>query len=119
MAKETTAPGSPEANAPARQEVNVQLVPSAQAEQPILSNFTMVHPASGIALVDFGFLDPGSLAAMSNMAKAGKKVPERFNGRLAARVAMPYDVLANLHRQITAVLQAASKSGRRAPDKPA
>ena len=109
MAKETATTPASEAKPPAQHAVNVQLVPSGQADQPILSNFTMVHSASGLALLDFGFLDPAAIAAISNMAKAGKKMPERLNGRLAARVALPYDALANLHRQITAALRSVSK----------
>jgi hypothetical protein len=46
------------------------------------------------------------------MAQAGRKVPERLNGRLAARVALSYDALANLQRQIGALLQAMAKAGK-------
>jgi hypothetical protein len=42
-------------------------------------------------------------------AGSGKKIPERINGRLGARAALPYDVLANLHQQIGRVLQALAK----------
>ena len=119
MAKEPAPPSTTDAKpAPAPQGVNVQLVPSGQSDQPVLSNFTLVHPASGVALIDFGFLDPGALAAISQMARAGKKVPERLNGRLAARVALSYDALANLHRQVGGVLQALAKAGTRAEAKP-
>lgn len=111
MAKESTTAAAGEK--PGAQQVNVQLVPSGQADQPLLSNFTMVRPTAGVALVDFGFIDPGAVAAISGMAKAGKKVPENMNGRLAARVALSYDALANLHRQIGSVLQAA-KTAREA-----
>ena len=116
-AAETAAPAEGKAAA-APQGVNVQLVPSGQSDQPVLSNFTLVHPASGVALIDFGFLDPGALAAISQMAQAGKKVPERLNGRLAARVALSYDALANLNRQIGGVLQAVAKASKRGEAKP-
>jgi hypothetical protein len=97
------------AEAPAAQTLNVQLVPSAQSEQPVLANFTRLHPASGVALIDFGFLDPAALGALSQLARSGKKLPERLNGRLGARIALPYDALATLHRQLTGVLQAIAK----------
>jgi hypothetical protein len=96
--------------APAQQSLNVQLVPAGQSDHPVLANFTAIHPAPGVALIDFGFLDPAALAAISQMAQAGKKVPERLNGRLAARVALSYDALANLHRQLGGVLQAVAKA---------
>jgi hypothetical protein len=92
--------------------VNVQLVPSADSERPVLSNFTTLHPAPGMVLMDFGFLEPGALAALSQMARSGKKMPERINGRLATRVAMSYDSLATLHQQIGRLLQAMSTRGK-------
>ena len=93
----------------AAQSVNLQLVPANGSDQPLLANVTMVQPTAGVALVDFGFLDPAAMAALNSMARAGKKVPERVNGRLAARVAISYEALATLHRQIGALLQAMSR----------
>jgi hypothetical protein len=93
--------------------VNVELIPSNGTDQPILSNMTSIHPAPGVALIDFGFLDPRTLKAFSQLAATGKKLPRRLNGRLAARVALSYEGLAQLHAQIGRVLgvlqQAASK----------
>ena len=39
------------------------------------------------------------------MAQAGKKVPERMQGRLAVRVALSHEALAGLYRQIGGLLQ--------------
>jgi hypothetical protein len=55
------------------------------------------------------------MAALNNMARAGKKVPERVNGRLAARVAISYEALASLHRQIGALLQAVGRREKKQP----
>jgi hypothetical protein len=107
--EEAKAAGAEAAPAAAAQGVNIQLVPAGQSEQPILSNFTLIHPSSGVALIDFGFLDPGALNAISQLSRSGKKIPERLNGRLGARVALPYDALANLHQQLGRVLQAVTK----------
>lgn len=100
---------SADAGQPEKRAVNVQLVPSADSERPVLSNFTLLHPAPGVALIDFGFLEPGALAALSQMARTGKKMPESISGRLATRVALSYDSLATLHQQIGRLLQAVSK----------
>ena len=97
------------AKQPAKQAVNLQLMPANGSDQPVLANVTMVEPTAGVALLDFGFLDPGTMAALSRMARAGKQVPERLNGRLAARVAISYEALATLHQQIGGVLQALSR----------
>lgn len=103
----TPAPAA--AASPQQQGVNIQLVPAGQSDQPVLANFTTVHPASGVAIVDFGFLDPGALNAISQLARSGKKIPERLQGRLGARIALPYDALAGLHQQIGRLLQAVAK----------
>jgi hypothetical protein len=112
MAKEEAK--TPDTQAAPPQNVNIQLVPSGQSDQPILANFTTLHPSSGVALIDFGFLDPGALNALTQMARSGKKMPERMNGRLGARVALPYDTLAQLHQQLSRVLQAVAKQRKTA-----
>lgn len=94
-----------EGKRPERQAVNLQLVPSGGSDQPVFSNMTVVQPSPGVALIDFGFLDPGAMRAVASMVQAGKKAPERMQGRLAVRVALSYDALAALHRQIGALLQ--------------
>jgi hypothetical protein len=104
MATETTATAKTAATETTS--VGVELVPSNDSDRPVLSNFVTLQPASGVALIDFGFLEPGAVAAMSQMARSGKKLPERIKGRLAARVALSYDVLANLHQQSSRLLQA-------------
>ena len=109
MAKEETKAGAADTAPDKGKGINVQLVPSTDSERPVLANFTTLHPAPGMALVDFGFLEPQALAALSQIARSGKKMPERVNGRLATRVAMPYDALANLHQQIGRLMQAVAK----------
>jgi hypothetical protein len=39
------------------------------------------------------------------VAQEGGKLPESINGRLATRVALSYDTLANLHQQLGNALQ--------------
>jgi len=84
-------------------------MPANGSDQPLLANITIVQPTAGVALLDFGFVDPAALAALNTMARSGRKVPERVNGRLATRVAMSYEALATLHRQIGGALQAVSR----------
>jgi len=43
------------------------------------------------------------------VAQQGGKLPESINGRLATRVAMSYDTLANLHQQLGNALQGLKK----------
>lgn len=89
--------------------LGIKLVPVAQSDQPVLSNLTMVNVSPGMAFIDFGFLEPGLLAALPRMARSGGKLPERLNGKLAVRVALGFDSLANLHQQLGQVLKGLSE----------
>ena len=84
--------------------MGVRLVPAGNSEQPVVSNYTALNVAPGMAFIDFGFLEPGMLAAIPRVAKQGGKLPESINGRLAVRVAVGFDVLANLHQQLGQML---------------
>jgi len=99
----TDQPETPQASP---QGVNIRLVATGDADQPVFANLTATHAGTGVAFVDFGFLDPGALGEISRLARSGAKVPEQVNGRLAVRVALGHDTLAQLHQQIGQVLQA-------------
>ncbi len=85
--------------------LSVRLAPSGDSDQPVFSNFTNVNVAPGTVFVDFGFLEPGVLAALPQVMKDGGKLPESINGRLSVRVAMGLDAMANLHQQLSRVIQ--------------
>ena len=80
--------------------LNIRLTPVNNSDQPVLANFTRLNGAPGMAFVDFGFLEPAALAALSRLAQTGGKIPENLNGKLAVRIALGFDTLAALHQQI-------------------
>ena len=84
--------------------LNIRLAPVNNSDQPILANFTRLNGAPGMVFVDFGFLEPAALSALSRLAQAGGKIPENLNGKLAVRVALGYDTLAALHQQLGQVI---------------
>lgn len=96
--------------------MGIHLVPVENSDQPVVANYTALNISPGMVFVDFGFLEPGMLAALPRVAKEGGKLPETLNGKLAVRVAMGYDAVANLHQQLGRVLvglsAAASKGGK-------
>ena len=92
------------ATAGAPQRMGVRLAPVNNSDQPVVANYAMVNIAPGMAFIDFGFLEPGLLAAIPRVAKQGGKLPQSVNGKLAVRVAMGYDGLAGLHQQLGRVL---------------
>ena len=80
----------------------------------VVANYCSINVSPGMAFIDFGFLEPGMLAALPRMARSGGKLPERLNGKLAVRVALGYDTLANLHQQLGRVLTGLSQAARAA-----
>jgi predicted TIM-barrel enzyme len=99
--------------------LNIRLAPVNNSDQPILANFTRLNGAPGMVFVDFGFLEPAALSALSRLAQAGGKIPENLNGKLAVRVALGYDTLAALHQQLGQVIGGlkAQQSQKLAPAK--
>ena len=97
--------------------LNIRLAPVNNSDQPILANFTRLNAAPGVAFVDFGFLEPAALSALSRLARTGGKIPENLNGKLAVRVAIGFDSVAALHQQLGQLLeglkvQSSEKSAR-------
>ena len=84
--------------------LKVRLKPSESSAHPRATNYTNVGVAQGIAYLDFGFIEPGLLAAIARTTKDGQPAPKGLDGTLVTRVAMGIDVLARLHQQMQQVL---------------
>jgi hypothetical protein len=97
--------------------MSVRLIPEGNSDRPLVANYSNVNVSPGMVFVDFGFLEPGMLAALPRVARSGGKMPETLNGKLAVRVAMGYDALANLHQQLGQVLKGLSQAARAAGSK--
>ncbi len=97
-------PAAKQAGAENKQ-MGIRLVPVENSDQPVVANYCSINVAPGMAFIDFGFLEPGMLAALPRVARSGGKLPERLNGKLAVRVALGYDALAHLHQQLGRVLK--------------
>ena len=93
-------------------QIAVRLVPADGSDRPVLANYVSLQPASGMLLLDFGFLEPAVLAALPNVARRGGKLPESLNGRLAVRVAMGYDSAMQLQNQLTRLMEQMSKAAQ-------
>ena len=95
----------------------LRLTPVRDSDQPIVANYTALNAAQGMVFVDFGFIEPGMLAALPRLAREGGKLPESINGKLAVRVALGYDALAQLHQQLGRVLTGLSEAASKAVQK--
>jgi hypothetical protein len=91
--------------------LNIQLAPSQNSDQPVFTNFTRINGAPGMVFVDFGFLEPAALDALSRLARSGGKIPETLTGKLAVRVALGFDTLAALHQQLGQVVESIKTQG--------
>jgi len=98
--------------------MGIRLMPVDNSDQPVLANYTNLNIAPGMAFIDFGCLEPGLLTALPRVARSGGKLPESVNGKLAVRVAMGYDGLANLHQQIGRMLGGLREASAKAAKKP-
>lgn len=83
----------------------VRLLPVDGSDQPILSNFSKLEVTPGIVYIDFGFVEPGIVAALQRAVASGAALPEQINGRMATRVALSVDTLQALHQQIGQALE--------------
>lgn len=91
----------------------LRLAPANNSDQPIVANISNVQLAPGMAYIDFGFIEPGVLAALPRLAQQGEKTPEQITGKLAARVVIGFDGLAQLHQQITRAMNELSEAAKR------
>ena len=105
--KETAAKPAEKAQ---NRQMGIRLEPVANSDQPILANYCNINVAPGMAFIDFGFFEPAMLAALPRVARSGGKLPEKLNGKLAVRVALGFDSLANLHQQLGQVLKGLSEA---------
>jgi len=83
--------------------LNVRLKPSESSAHPRAANCMNVGVAQGIALLDFGFIEPILLATIAKTAKNGQVALKGLDGALVTRLAMSVDVLARLHQQMQQV----------------
>jgi len=98
--KAPPAPPLPAPDPRPAQNISVRLVPSGQADLPLLANITQVQLSPPGVVVDFGFLEPAAIAALDRTVRSGGKMPDSINGRLAARLALTGDAMVTLHQQL-------------------
>lgn len=84
--------------------LNIELAPVNNSDHATLINFTRVNRKQAITFIDFGFLEPEALDALSRIAVSGGKIPEKLTGRLAVRVALDIDALVALQKQLGQVV---------------
>ena len=97
--------------------LSLRLDPVNHSDRPVVANTSNIHLAPGMAYIDFGFIEPGVLAALPRMAQKGGKLPDEISGKLAVRVLMGFDGLANLQQQLTRVMGDLAKAAKQEQDR--
>ena len=103
--KETKNDNEAETTKPQSLQVGIRMQQGEHTGQPIYSNFTAVQGGQGVVFVDFGFLEPQAMQTLARMTQSGEKVPETIGARMSCRMAISADAAANLHRQLSQLLQ--------------
>lgn len=88
--------------------VAIRLQSVDHSEQPVFANFTTVQTASGVVFIDFGFLEPQTMAALARLGQPGAKIPEAIGGNLACRMALSLETTASLANQLNQLLRSAT-----------
>src|SRR4051794_25079952 len=115
MATEGSKTAAPAVPAAGRKNIPVRLMPGGTGEIPVLANVVRLQPTSVGVLLDIGFLDPAGVEALSRSARAGGKLPESLNGRLAGRFALTPEAVASLQQQLTGAVNALNATQRPKP----
>lgn len=81
-------------------QINIRMQQGEHAGQPIYANFVSVQPGQGVVIVDFGFLDPQTVATINRLARSGEKMPDSVGARMACRMALSADAVTSLAQQL-------------------
>ena len=94
--------------------VAIRLQSVDHSEQPVFSNITTVQGGSGLVFIDFGFVEPQTMAILARLGQPGVNVPESIAGNLACRLALSLETTANLANQLNQLLRSAAAQAQRA-----
>lgn len=96
-------------------QIGLRLRASDSSGRAIVSNISSVHLSSGMAFIDFGFIEQSVLSEAARAARSGSDNKQVADGRLECRIAMGLGDLAQLTRQLQQVLANASRPASTTP----
>ncbi len=97
-------------------QIGLRLRATDNAGRALVSNVSSVHLSSGMAFIDFGFVEQSALTEATRAARAGGESRQMADGRLECRIAMGLTDLAQLTRQLQQVLAAANQRAAMSAD---
>ena len=90
-------------------QIGLRLRASDNSGRAIVSNISSVHLSSGMAFIDFGFVEQSVLSEAARAARAGSDAKQMADGRLECRIAMGLGDVAQLARQLQQMLANANR----------
>ncbi len=96
-------------------QIGLRLRASDSSGRAIVSNISSVHLSSGMAFIDFGFVEQSVLSEAARAARAGGDGKQMADGRLECRIAMGLGDVAQLARQLQQMLANANRPAAGAP----
>ncbi len=97
-------------------QIGLRLRASDNSGRAIVSNISSVHLSSGMAFIDFGFVEQAVLSEAARAARAGGDgKPQMADGRLECRIAMGLGDVAQLARQLQQMLAKAKRPATATP----
>ncbi len=97
-------------------QIGLRLRATDNSGRAIVSNISSVHLSSGMAFIDFGFVEQSVLSEAARAARAGGDGKAQMaDGRLECRIAMGLGDVAQLARQLQQMLANANRPAAAAP----
>ncbi len=97
-------------------QIGLRLRASDNSGRAIVSNISSVHLSSGMAFIDFGFVEQSVLSEAARAARTAGDGKQMADGRLECRIAMGLGDVAQLARQLQQMLADANRRPGTAPD---
>ncbi len=81
-------------------QVSIRMQSGEYAGQPIYSNLTSVQASQGVVMIDFGFIDPQMIQALSRLTQSGEKAPDTVSAKMSCRMVISTEAAKQLAQQL-------------------
>lgn len=90
--------------APEDTSFQIKFIPTGTSQTPVAVNCSGVNVAQGTGYIDFGFIEPRDIVALTDALRAGEKAPEEVEAKHLLRLTMSPEAMVQLVRQLNDVL---------------
>lgn len=81
-------------------QVNIRMQSGEHTGQPIFSNLTSVQASQGVVMIDFGFIDPQTIQALSRLTQSNEKAPDTISAKMSCRMVVSVEAASQLAQQL-------------------